>query len=373
MADDNGGIDVPVPKEMVNDDAYLIIALFAKTGDRVSAGQELAELESSKAAFTVVSPGEGYFHTGHREGEMIGVGERLGTISPGPAAESAPTEEKTAAPDEADPRFSLAAWELFRKSGLSPKLFEGMPHVRKKDVEKALSRRGLSVAHPSGPFEILVEELTKGRMVVLLGGGGHARECVECIEGAELLRIYGIIDTRSAPGSEIAGYSVLGSNEVVDELLASGLRNLVLAYGISGDHAARGRHFRELAAKGCQFPAIIHPRASVNRHAVIGEGVQIMAGAVVGSQAGIGDVCIVNSNAVVSHDCVLGENVHVAPGAILAGGVRVGANTVIGMGATVYMRVRIGERVVVYNGANIFADVPDGTTVRGEWHGTAKQ
>lgn len=368
----NGDTPISVPKEMVNDDSYLIVSLAAGPGERVEAGQVLAELETSKASFSVASPATGYFYPSFEAGQMAPVGGSLGCIAAAvrdAAVSACAAGEDSSAATTPDPRFSLAAWELFLGGGLPLHVFDGFAHVRKADVEAALKSPSAATVSTS-----ILPDLSKNGgqdSVVLLGGGGHARECIDIIESAGLLRIAGIVDTRAAPGSMIDGYPVLGDNAILDGLPAAGHNQLILAYGISGSQKARGEHFAQLIGRGFQFPSVVHARAAVNRHARLGSCVQVMAGALIGSQAGIGDGCIVNSNAVVSHDCLLADNVHVAPGALLAGGVRVGRDTVIGMGATVYMRVRIGSGVIIYNGANVFADVPDGTTVRGDWHGTA--
>lgn len=364
-------IPIPIPKEMVNDDAYLVVALLAEPGERVAAGQPLAELESSKAAFSIFSPGDGYFRPDYFAGQMAPVGENFGIIAETPQAEAEPQAAKedieSKSTGERDLRFSLPAWELLKTNDLSADRFAGMTHVRRSDVEAVLAKSGKGGFDLSALDSLL--DYDKRNSLVMLGGGGHCRECVEVVELTADYTIAGIIDTKAEPGTHVAEYPVIGGNDVLEKLRSFGIVNLVLAYGISGDHPARGRHFEELLSLGHRFPAIVHPKAAVNRHAVLGRGVQVMAGAMVGSEVRVGDACIINSNCVVSHDCDLSPNVHVAPGAILAGGVKIGRDTVIGMGATVYMRVRIGEGVVIYNGAHVFADVPDGMTIRGEWTG----
>ncbi len=343
---------IPVPKEMVNDDAYVLSALVAEAGQYVQSGDILAELESSKASFSLVSPGEGYFTPAFAPGDMVPVGASFGTLT-----ENAESEPHPAAPEHQpqvqDKRFSRAAWDLFQKSGLSIDQFAGSTHIRQSDVQNALAMPPGAVADADA--------------LVMLGGGGHCRECIEAIEQAGKYRIYGVIDTYATPGTLLAGYPVLGDNGRLEQLRNDGFFHLVLAYSLASSPAERLTHFRQLTALGHIFPAVVHPKAAVNRYATLGAGAQIMPGAVVGSNAIIGDACIVNSNAVVSHDCQLGANVHVAPGALLAGGVRIGDNSVIGMGATVYMRTRIGANVLIYNGAAIFAEVPDDTVVRRSW------
>lgn len=352
-----------VPKELVNDDAYLVAAVLAKEGDKVAREQPLVEMETSKSAFTIASPADGFFYPHYAAGQMVAAGEVFGVVADALRQNDALLAGQTAGAAKPDPRFSLAAWERFLQSGLPLSLFDNLAHVKKQDVEAAVARQeqqtlGPDALHPIARLAALSPD-AKEQAVVLLGGGGHARECIDVIERSGVLRIAGILDTRNAPGTMIAGHPVLGGNDQLKMLQDAGLRNLVLAYGIGGGQADRGRHFRELLDMGFLFPNIIHPQAAVNRHAVLGRGVQVMAGVVLGSQAEVGDACILNSNAVVSHDCILESNVHIAPGAVLAGGVCVGRDTVIGMGSTVYMRVRVGAENVIANGTHVFSDVPD--------------
>lgn len=354
---------VTVPKEMVNDDAYLVAAVLAKAGDKVAKDQLLAEMETSKSTFTLTSPADGYFYPHYAVGQMLAVGEVFAIVSTAPRQNTPGADGNPETPAHPDPRFSIAAWERYIISGLPLTAFDGLSHVKKQDVEAAVIRNGLGTDNSralgslAGLADLSADE--KENAIILLGGGGHARECIDIIERAGQYRIAGVLDTRSRPGVDIAGHPVLGDNDDLERLLQIGIRNLVLAYGISGNHTDRGRHFRELLDMGFIFPNIVHPQSAVNRHARLGRGVQVMAGVVVGSQAEIGDACILNSNAVVSHDCVLDSNVHVAPGALLAGGVCVGRDTVVGMGASVYMRVKVGAGVIVNNGSHIFENVPD--------------
>ncbi len=228
---------------------------------------------------------------------------------------------------------------------------------------KGTEENGCCTAARSG----CVDTGKKATAIILLGGGGHGLECLDIVELNDAYQVFGFIDMRASVGSDICGYPVLGGNEALPQYLTAGIKNLVLAYGNVSKQSDRGAHFRRLKEAGHTFPSLVHPKASVNRRAVFGCGVQVMGCSLVGARAVVGDAGIVNSGAVVSHDCHLEENVHVAPGAILAGGVRVGANTLIGMGATVYIGVQIGRDVVVQNGVTVFADVPDGTIVDKEW------
>ncbi|MGA2489078.1 MAG: hypothetical protein ABSF99_02670, partial [Anaerolineales bacterium] len=128
-----------------------------------------------------------------------------------------------------------------------------------------------------------------------------------------------------------------------------------------------------LERAGFSFPALIHPHATVESSAKVGEGVQVFANTYIGSEAFLHPRCMINTNAVVSHDCIIGAYTHIAPGALLAGKVHVGRRTLVGMGVTTAIGVRIGDDVRIGNGANLLADVPDKTIIQAGrfWTGIA--
>ncbi len=83
--------------------------------------------------------------------------------------------------------------------------------------------------------------------------------------------------------------------------------------GLSGRRELFGR----FAALGYRFPVISHVSAAIAFDATLGDGAQVMAGAVIQPAARIGRNVLVNTRAVVEHDCVVGDHAHVAPGASL--------------------------------------------------------
>ena len=132
-----------------------------------------------------------------------------------------------------------------------------------------------------------------------------------------------------------------------------------------GNCEIRWRKQLELRAAGATLATIVHPRAFVSRHAVLGEGCVVMAGAVVNIDANVGQACIINTGATVDHDCHIADAVHLAPGAHLSGSVEIGALAWVGTGAAVRQGLRIGERAMVGVGAVVVRSVLDGQTVAG--------
>lgn len=197
--------------------------------------------------------------------------------------------------------------------------------------------------------------------LILLGGGGHARSVLAALarQGATV-RGY----LAPAPGSLSAELAHLGDDDALEQMDPSRVR-VVSGLGSAGSTDARRALYERVRSQGFDFASVIHPRAFVDPGARLGEGVQVLAGAVVNVGAVIADDVIVNSGAVVEHDAVIGAHSHVSPGAVIAGGVNVGEGVHLGLGARVIQGVRIGAESLVGAGAVVVRDVPARTVVVG--------
>ena len=132
-----------------------------------------------------------------------------------------------------------------------------------------------------------------------------------------------------------------------------------------GDNATRRRFGEYLTESGRALTQAISGSAVVSRTAVLGAGVQLIAGAVVNAATTIGEGVIVNTNASVDHDCTIGDYVHIAPDAALGGSVTIGDDVLVGLGARVLPGVTIGHGAIIGGGAVVIADVAAGSTVVG--------
>lgn len=199
--------------------------------------------------------------------------------------------------------------------------------------------------------------------VVVYGGGGHGRTLIDLLAASRDLWPAAVVDDGDV-GATVLGVPFAGGRDALAELLERGYRLAANAIGPIGSTDTREQVFDVLAAAGFTFPSLVHERATVERSASVGAGVQVLAGAYVGSAATIAFGTIVNTLAVVSHDCALGAHVHIAPGALLAGEVRVGDRALIGLGVTVHIGVEIGPDARIGNSAVVKASVPAGTRIR---------
>jgi UDP-perosamine 4-acetyltransferase len=198
--------------------------------------------------------------------------------------------------------------------------------------------------------------------VILIGGGGHGRVLLDALLalGADVLGIADPALPTDVPGPR--GLPVLGGD---DAALAQAADAVMLVNGVGSTRstAARTALYERFVAAGYRFATVVHPAAVIAGDVALGDGAQVMAGAVLQTGARLGANCIVNTRASVDHDCDIGAGAHIAPGVTLSGGVRIGPGSHIGTGAVVIQQVRIGAGALIGAGAVVLADVPDGGRV----------
>ncbi len=173
----------------------------------------------------------------------------------------------------------------------------------------------------------------KPRALILLGGGGHCRSCIDVIEREGRYRITGILDRRELVGTAVLGCPVIATDEEAAGLV-DGSTSFLVTVGQIRSAEIRVRLFEMLVRLGADIATVVSPSAEVSRHAALGRGAIVMHHAVVNAGARIGENCIINSQALVEHDAEVGDHCHVSTGAIVNGGVRVGERCFIGSHAT---------------------------------------
>jgi UDP-perosamine 4-acetyltransferase len=197
--------------------------------------------------------------------------------------------------------------------------------------------------------------------LVVVGAGGHAKVVIDTLREMEA-EVLGLVDRDAGKvDSLIMGVAVFDEEGFLADHQPGALR---LCSGIAFV-APRRSAFKRLKGRGYEFAEVIHPSAVLAGGVIMGEGSQVMAGAVVQPDARIGDNALVNTRASIDHDCVIGNHVHVAPGAVLAGSVHVGEGVHIGAGATVLENLRLGDNCVIGAGAVVIEDVAENSTVVG--------
>jgi len=348
--------EVLVPLLNANEPEARLIEIHVKDGQPVEKGAVLFTMETTKAAADVESPESGFIRILASEGDTFAVGDKLAVITE-TADEIIDTGRGDSRIDPTketmDLRITKPARALAEQLGVD---LTRLP--TDKLVTEAIVRQ-----HAGAGSALQVSAPVSSAEIVIYGGGGHAKTVMEMVQAIGAFRIAGIIDDGIAAGTEVLGYRVLGGRETLPDLVEKGIR--LAANGVGGiiDINVRVRLFELLGAHGFAFPILAHPRATVERSAWLGDGVQVFANAYVGSSAVVHPRSMINTNAVVSHDCEIGSYTHIAPGALLAGHVLVGERALVGMGVTTAIGVKIGSHVRIGNGAVIYANVPDKTII----------
>ncbi len=197
---------------------------------------------------------------------------------------------------------------------------------------------------------------------VLLGCGGHGRVVLDSALCAGL-SVGGIVDGALAPDERVMGVPVLGGDEWLAGTQGVQAR-LLLGVGANPD-TARRRQLVQRWGAGRGFAAVLHPAATLSAHATLGEGVQVLAGAVVQAGTRLGAPVVRNTGARVDHDCRLGDFAFIAPGAVLCGAVEIGEGAFVGAGAVLLPGMKVGAGAVVGAAALVNRDVPAGSVVAG--------
>lgn len=182
--------------------------------------------------------------------------------------------------------------------------------------------------------------------VIVIGAGGHARVLIDALQ-LNSVEILGIVDRDPALiGETILGHKVIGSDEEIFKQ-SKGRMSLVNGIGSVAVSKKRCELFEKFISKGYRFAKVIHPSAILAADILLGEGSQVMAGAVVQSGTRIGCNTIVNTRVSVDHDCVIGNHVHLAPGVTLSGGVTIDDGGHVGTGATIIQGIHIEKESLV--------------------------
>jgi len=358
----NSVAPIIVQKEGVSDDFYKIIELYKDHGSWVEEGDLILCFETSKTAIDIEAPANGYVFFDANENEEITIGQTIAVI----------TEEETFSYNDwfkfvnkpnkkkdlknSTLKISKPAQLLIDQHNIDVSVFKDTIMITRTDVEKYIN----GLQNPSVIDDI---KLDKGS-VLIFGGGGHAKVCIEIIKQTKTHTMIGVVDDNIPLHTSIFDIPIIGNLLIVDKLIQKGLQNVILGIGGILKKGIRKKIFNTLKEKCLYIPNIIHPSASVEPSVQLGEGNQIMQGAIIGSNVKIGNNCIINSGSIISHDTIIGDNVHISPGAIIAGGVTIKEDSIIGMGTTIFLGLTIGKNVVIQNGTNVFTDIEDHSHIK---------
>ncbi len=198
--------------------------------------------------------------------------------------------------------------------------------------------------------------------VIIIGAGGHAKVLFDCLR-LQGVKVLGMLDKEGAENGN-SNLPIIGDDSAISAY-PSDTVELVNGLGSVGNMNLRTSIFSKFKNLGYCFRNVIHPSAVIAHDCELGEGVQVLAGAVINTGTKIGANTILNTGAIVDHECIVGSHVHIAPGCTLSGGIHIGDGTHVGTGATIIQGINIGSHALVAAGAVVVKNVPDGKKVMG--------
>lgn len=165
--------------------------------------------------------------------------------------------------------------------------------------------------------------------ILLIGGGGHCKACIDVIEQENRYKIAGIIDKPQLKGKKILGYDIIGCDDDLEKLFEK-YKNAFITIGHIRSNTVRIKLFNLVKTIGYNTPTIISPLSYVSKHTKLGAGTIIMHHSLINADAIIGKNCIINTKSLIEHDVTIEDNCHISTAAIINGGCLVKQNSFIG-------------------------------------------
>lgn len=193
--------------------------------------------------------------------------------------------------------------------------------------------------------------------LIVIGAGGHASVLADILirQGQSILALIAPDSSGKGALRDLPLWRDEGRITTVhpDKYL------LVNGIGSLPGNDLRTRIFLRYTEQGYRFASVIAQEAIISPYANLGQGVQVMPGAIVQSGAHVGDNTLINTGAIVEHDSVVGNHGHLAPRAVLCGGVTLGEQVHVGCAGVVVQGLHVGNEAVIGAGAVLTRDLPD--------------
>lgn len=201
--------------------------------------------------------------------------------------------------------------------------------------------------------------------MIIIGAKGFALEVAEIIlENQPDSPLFFYDDIHPYEDPKILGkYPIIQNYDALAAIIQS--KENLFTLGIGNPHK-RYTLYQKLIELGAKCNSTICNTAFISSiQTYIGEGSNILAGAVISNHVEIGKACLIYFNAILTHGCKIQDFVEISPGAILLGNCQIGAYSHIGAGAKILPNIKIGQNVIVGAGAVVTKDVPDNAVVIG--------
>jgi sugar O-acyltransferase (sialic acid O-acetyltransferase NeuD family) len=190
--------------------------------------------------------------------------------------------------------------------------------------------------------------------VILLGGGGHAKVCIDVLN-KQSRKIIGFVSP-DENSETVLGVAHLGDDDLVLNYSPDDVE-LVNAIGFLPKSSVRQVCYERFKQKAYTFVTLVHSSAIIAEEVILKEGAQVMAGTVIQPGVIVGENSIINTRVSVDHDCNLGSNCHIAPGSVLCGNVVLGEGVFVGSGAVIIQNIHVPADSIIAAGETVRKNV----------------
>lgn len=202
------------------------------------------------------------------------------------------------------------------------------------------------------------------REIVLVGGGGHCRACIDVIEQENKFKIAGIVDVKERVGEKVLGYKIIAGDHELTKLTKS-FGYFLITIGQIKSVDKRVEKFTLLKRYSASFPTIASPLAYVSKHAAIDEGSIILHGAIIGPGVRIGKNCIINTRVDIEHDVKIGNYCHISTGCTVNGDCSLGSKIFVGSNTVINQGVSITDDIIIGSGSVVTKPIEEKGTYYG--------
>lgn len=192
--------------------------------------------------------------------------------------------------------------------------------------------------------------MPKKDKLILIGGGGHCKSCIDVIELENNFEIIGILDVKEKIGQKVLGYEIIGTDEDIEKYAKEKFYFLI-TLGQIGTVDLRINIFKKLELLGAKIATIISPLAYVSKHSEVQVGTIVLHHALVNAKVLIGKNCIINSKALIEHDVIIEDYCHISTGAIVNGNTIVSEKSFVGSNSTIVHGVKIPKNSFIKAGS----------------------
>jgi len=199
--------------------------------------------------------------------------------------------------------------------------------------------------------------------IILIGGGGHCKSCIDVIEAEEKFKIAGVVEVKEK-SHKVSGYEIIGCDEDLPEL-AGRYKYFLITIGHIKSASKRKKKFEYLKSLSAVFPVIVSPSAYVSKNAFIDEGTIVMHKTCINAGVSIGKNCIINTGVIIEHDATIKNHCHISTGSIVNGECSIGQCTFFGSNSVTSNNIAIAKNTIIGAGSSVIKSISESGTYVG--------